>query len=108
MRPTRDTTQMKFSERWLRTLVDPPLDTAALCDALTMAGLEVEDVSRAAPPFANVVVGTITAVAAHPAADRLRVCTVDVGAQQPLQIVCGASNATAGMRVACAIEGAVL
>jgi phenylalanyl-tRNA synthetase beta chain len=99
---------MKFSEHWLRTLVDPPLDTAALCDALTMAGLEVEDVSRAAPPFANVVVGTITAVAAHPGADRLRVCTVDVGAQHPLQIVCGAPNAAAGMRVACAIEGAVL
>ena len=99
---------MRFSERWLRTLVDPPLDTAALCDALTMAGLEVEDVSRAAPPFSNVVAGTITGIAAHPGADRLRVCTVDVGAKQPLQIVCGAPNATAGMRVACALEGAVL
>jgi len=99
---------MRFSERWLRTLVDPPLDTAALCDALTMAGLEVEDVSRAAPPFSNVVAGTITGIAAHPGADRLRVCTVDIGARQPLQIVCGAPNAIVGMRVACALEGAVL
>ena len=99
---------MKFSERWLRTLVDPPLDTAALCDALTMAGLEVEEVSRAAPPFRGVVVGAITHVAPHPEAERLRVCSVDVGRAQTLQIVCGAPNAAAGMRVACAREGAVL
>src|SRR5512144_1352831 len=99
---------MKFSERWLRTLVDPPLDTAALCDALTMAGLEVAEVSRAAPPFTGVVVGEITRVAPHPDADRLRVCTVNVGAAQPLTIVCGAPNAAAGMRVPCALAGAVL
>lgn len=99
---------MQFSERWLRTLVDPPIDTAALCDKLTMAGFEVEDVVRAAPPFANVVVGAITHVAPHPDADRLRVCTVDVGAAHALQIVCGAPNAAVGMRVACALEGAVL
>jgi phenylalanyl-tRNA synthetase beta chain len=99
---------MKFSERWLRTLVDPPIDTAALCDALTMAGLEVEDVSRAAPPFANVVVGTIVAIAPHPDAERLRVCTVDVAGSEPLQVVCGAPNAATSLRVACAIEGAVL
>jgi phenylalanyl-tRNA synthetase beta chain len=99
---------MKFSERWLRTLVDPPLDTAALCDALTMAGLEVEEVSRAAPPFTGVVVGEITRVAPHPGADRLRVCTVNVGAAQTLTIVCGAPNAAAGMRVPCALAGAAL
>ena len=51
---------MKFSERWLRTLVDPTIDTATLCDKLTMGGFEVEDVTIAAPPFANVVVGAIT------------------------------------------------
>ena len=99
---------MKFSERWLRTLVDPPLDTAALCDALTMAGFEVEEVSRAAPPFTGVVVGEIAHVAPHPGADRLRVCTVNVGGAQPLTIVCGAPNAAAGMRVPCALEGASL
>jgi phenylalanyl-tRNA synthetase beta chain len=99
---------MQFSERWLRTLVDPPLDTAALCDKLTMAGLEVEHIARAAPPFARVVVGEITQVQPHPDADRLRICTVDVGAANALQIVCGAANAAAGMRVACALEGARL
>ncbi len=99
---------MKFSEHWLRALVDPPIDTATLCDKLTMAGLEVEDVTRVAPPFTGVVVGEITAIAPHPDVERLRVCTVDVGASAPLTIVCGAPNATTGMRVACALEGAKL
>src|SRR6185437_4723251 len=98
---------VKFSERWLRTLVDPPLDTAALCDRLTMAGFEVEQVERAAPPFTHVVVGEITGVASHPDADRLRVCDVDVGGET-LQVVCGAPNAAPGMRVPCALEGATL
>ncbi|HEY5366387.1 MAG TPA: phenylalanine--tRNA ligase subunit beta [Casimicrobiaceae bacterium] len=99
---------MKFSEHWLRTLCDPPLATAALADALTMAGLEVEDVGVAAPPFAGVVVARIDAIAPHPAADRLRVCTVDDGSGAALTIVCGAPNAASGMTVACAREGAVL
>ncbi len=99
---------MKFSERWLRALVDPPIDTETLCDKLTMAGFEVEEIARAAPPFTRVVVGAITSVAPHPDADRLRVCTVDVGLAQPLQIVCGAANAAVGMRAPCALEGATL
>ena len=99
---------MKFSERWLRTLVDPPLDTAALCDALTMAGFEVEDVAPAAPNFSNVVAGTITAIAPHPNADRLRVCTVDIGRDAALTIVCGAANAAVGMRAPVALPGASL
>ena len=99
---------MKFSEHWLRTLCNPPIATAALADTLTMGGLEVEDVAPAAPPFSGVVVARIDAIAAHPAADRLRVCTVDDGSTAPLTIVCGAPNAAAGMTVACAREGAVL
>jgi phenylalanyl-tRNA synthetase beta chain len=99
---------MRFSERWLRSFCDPPLATAALADRLTMAGLEVEDVAPAAPPFTRVVVGRIVAVAAHPNADRLRVCAVDVGAAAPLAIVCGAPNAAAGMLAPCALEGAEL
>ncbi len=65
---------MKFSERWLRTMVDPALDTAGLCDRLTMAGLEVESADPAAPPFSGVVVARIEQVDPHPNADRLRVC----------------------------------
>ncbi len=99
---------MRFSEHWLRTMADPPVDTATLCDTLTMAGLEVEECVRAAPPFTNVVVGRIDKVEAHPNAERLRVCTVDVGAGAPLSIVCGAPNAAAGMHVPCARVGAAL
>ena len=99
---------MKFSEHWLRTLVDPPIDTATLGDKLTMAGLEVEEITPVAPPFTGVVVGEITAIGPHPSAARLSVCTVDVGAGAPLEIVCGAPNAARGMRVACALEGATL
>jgi phenylalanyl-tRNA synthetase beta chain len=99
---------MKFSELWLRTLCNPALSTEGLCDKLTMSGLEVEETSKAAPPFAKVVVARIDAVAPHPDADRLRVCTVDAGSGEKLQIVCGAPNAATGMLVPCALEGATL
>ncbi len=99
---------MKFSERWLRTMVDPPLDSAGLCETLTMAGLEVEDAVPAAPLFTGVVVARIDKVEPHPNADRLRVCTVDAGTGSPLRIVCGAPNAAAGMKVPCARIGAAL
>ena len=99
---------MKFSEHWLRTLCNPPIDSNALCDKLTMGGLEVEEARPAAPPFSGVVVGRIDSIAPHPDAERLRVCSVDVGAAAPLQIVCGAPNAAAGMLAPCALEGAVL
>ncbi len=99
---------MKFSELWLRTLCNPPLSSEALCDKLTMSGLEVEEATPAAPPFANVVVARIDAVVPHPDADRLRVCSVDVGGNEKLQIVCGAPNAAVGMLAPCALEGAIL
>jgi len=50
---------MKFSESWLRTFTDPPLDTRALADALTFAGIEVEEIEPAAPPFSGVLVGEV-------------------------------------------------
>jgi len=99
---------MKFSEHWLRTMCNPSLTSADLCERLTMSGLEVEEAVPAAPPFSNVVVGRLAEVAPHPNADRLRVCKVDVGTGELLQIVCGAPNAAAGMLAPCALEGAVL
>ena len=99
---------MRFSERWLRTLVNPALDTAELCDALTMAGLEVEAVERAAPAFSGVVVARIDAVAPHPSADRLSVVTVDAGHTGRRTIVCGAPNVASGQLVPCALDGAKL
>ncbi|MDM7455970.1 MAG: phenylalanine--tRNA ligase subunit beta [Tepidimonas sp.] len=99
---------MQFPESWLRTFCNPPLDSRGLAELLTMAGLEVEECEPVAPPFARVVVGEILSAEPHPNADRLRVCRVDVGQGEPLQIVCGAPNARAGIRVPCALVGAVL
>ena len=99
---------MQFPESWLRSLVNPALDTAQLAHAVTMAGLEVEALTPAAPPFNNVVVAEILSAEKHPDADRLRVCQVDVGEVSPVTIVCGAPNAAAGLKVPCARPGANL
>ena len=99
---------MRISERWLRTMADPPIGTADLCEKLTMAGLEVEEAVPAAPPFSGVVVAKIERVDPHPKADRLSVCHVDIGVAERLQIVCGAPNAAAGTKVPCATIGAQL
>ncbi|MHB1352884.1 MAG: phenylalanine--tRNA ligase subunit beta [Thiobacillus sp.] len=99
---------MQFSEAWLRKLVNPALDTVELAHALTMAGLEVEALTAAAPSFNDVVVAEILSAERHPDADRLRVCQVDVGEAAPATIVCGAPNAAAGLKVPCARPGAKL
>jgi len=99
---------MQFPESWLREFCNPPLNSQQLADTLTMAGLEVEALRPAAPPFAGVVVARIERVEPHPQAERLRVCQVDVGAAELLQIVCGAPNARAGIWVPCALVGALL
>lgn len=99
---------MQFSENWLRSLVDTDLDSQALSHALTMAGLEVEEMQPVAAAFSKVVVAKILSAEKHPDADRLQVCKVDVGLAEPLQIVCGASNARAGLIAPCAMVGAEL
>ncbi|SHG66906.1 phenylalanine--tRNA ligase subunit beta [Pollutimonas bauzanensis] len=99
---------MQFPESWLRAFVNPDLDTDALSHQLTMAGLEVEETAPAAPPFSGIVVARIIEVAPHPNADKLRVCQVDDGSGAPLQIVCGAPNAAAGIKVPLARVGAQL
>lgn len=99
---------MQFPESWLREFCNPPLNTQQLADALTMAGLEVESLESAAPPFTGVVVGEIIACEPHPNADRLRVCRVNAGTGASLTIVCGAANARVGIRVPVATVGAQL
>ncbi|MBI3343852.1 MAG: phenylalanine--tRNA ligase subunit beta [Gammaproteobacteria bacterium] len=99
---------MKISEQWLRERVNPPLSTTALADMLTMAGLEVESAQPVAQSFAGVVVGEITGIKPHPDADSLHLCQVQIGDVTALNIVCGASNARAGMRVPAAMIGAEL
>ena len=101
---------MQFSESWLRSFCNPSMTTDELAHALTMAGLEVEEVTPAAPPFTGIVVGEIVMREKHPNADRLSVCTVNVGAHAtvPLQIVCGAPNARVGIKIPVALVGAAL
>jgi len=99
---------MKFSEQWLREWISPSVSTEELGHRLTMAGLEVDAIEPAAGDFTNVVVGEVLSVEKHPDADKLKVCKVDVGEADPLQIVCGASNVAVAMRVPTALVGAKL
>lgn len=97
---------MKFSEQWLREWIDLPLNSEALCEHLTMLGLEVDSVAPAAPALPDTVVaGRIATCAAHPQADALSVCTVDVGQSGALTIVCGAPNVRSGLTVPVALVG---
>ncbi len=99
---------MKFSESWLRKLVDPKLTSEELSHLLTMAGLEVEALDPVAPAFDSVVVAHVLEVVKHPDADRLNVCQVDTGSGTPTTIVCGAPNVAVGLNVPCALPGAKL
>jgi phenylalanyl-tRNA synthetase beta chain len=109
---------IKISEAWLREWCDTPLDTAAIVQTLTMAGLEIDGVEAVAPAFSGVVVGYVHQVAAHPNADRLQVCQVQIHAdvspekdaspEKTVTIVCGAPNVAVGQRVAVALPGALL
>ncbi|QVR67404.1 phenylalanine--tRNA ligase subunit beta [Acinetobacter sp. BHS4] len=99
---------MKISENWLRTWVNPAIDSETLSDQLTMLGLEVDELAPVAKPFTGVVVGEVLTVEQHPDADRLRVTTVNIGSGEPLQIVCGAPNVRVGMKAPVATIGAVL
>ena len=98
---------MKFSEKWLRELVNPAIDTQGVVDQITMAGLEVDEVEPAAKDFSGVVVGEILTAEQHPNADKLQVCQVTDGKEE-YQVVCGAPNARAGLKTAFATIGAVL
>ncbi|PZQ53880.1 MAG: phenylalanine--tRNA ligase subunit beta, partial [Variovorax paradoxus] len=99
---------MQFPESWLREFCNPPLTSEELADTLTMGGFEVEERRPAAPPFTKIVVGEIKEAVQHPNADRLRVCQVDVGKGDLLNIVCGAPNARVGIKVPTALVGAEL
>jgi phenylalanyl-tRNA synthetase beta chain len=99
---------MQISVAWLRSYINPAISTEELVEQLTMAGLEIGSVEPAAAQFSGVVVGEVVAMQQHPDADRLRVCQVAVGAAEPLQIVCGASNVRVGLKIPAALCGAVL
>lgn len=99
---------MKFSEKWLREWVDPPLSGNEFTDLLTMGGMEVDSVMPAAPEFSGVVVARIESAQPHPDADKLQVCKVNDGCGELIDIVCGAANARVGLVTALATVGASL
>ncbi|WP_027966795.1 phenylalanine--tRNA ligase subunit beta [Halomonas halocynthiae] len=99
---------MKVSEQWLREWVSPALSTQALADQVTMAGLEIDGIEPVAAAFSGVVVAKVLACVPHPDADKLRLCQVDDGSGEPVQVVCGAPNVAAGQTIAFARVGAVL
>lgn len=100
---------MKISENWLREWVNPKINAAQIGEQLTMAGLELDGLSKVAKDFSGVVVGEVKALAPHPDADRLKIASVAIDDSQPLlQIVCGASNVAVGIKVPVATIGAVL
>ncbi|HDR2791554.1 phenylalanine--tRNA ligase subunit beta [Enterobacter cloacae] len=99
---------MKFSELWLREWVNTSLDSEALSNQITMAGLEVDGVEPVSGAFNGVVVGEVVECGQHPNADKLRVTKVNVGGERLLDIVCGAPNCRQGLKVAVATVGAVL
>lgn len=99
---------MKISENWLRQWVNPNLDAKQIGEQLTMAGLELDELSQMACDFSGVVIGEIVAVEKHPDADKLNITKVNVGQNDYLQIVCGASNVAVGKRVPTALVGAIL
>ncbi|NTW70440.1 MAG: phenylalanine--tRNA ligase subunit beta [Chlorobiaceae bacterium] len=100
---------MKISVNWLKDFLPSfSSDTASLVEKLTFLGLEVEDVIESTLPDERVVVGRINDVIRHPNAERLTICQVDVGGDEPLQIVCGAPNVKPGMLVPVATEKAKL
>jgi phenylalanyl-tRNA synthetase beta chain len=98
---------MKFSEQWLRTWVNPDVSRDELVARLSMTGLEVDSVTPPAGEFSGVVVGEILSAEQHPDADKLRVCRVSNGSEE-FQVVCGAPNARAGIKIPFAMVGAVL
>ncbi|HXC45888.1 MAG TPA: hypothetical protein VNU24_04720, partial [Solirubrobacteraceae bacterium] len=98
---------MKVPLNWLREYCDPDLDTAQIEERLTMTGTKVETIlHHGVPSVEGFVVGRVLTVEAHPDADRLKVCTVDIGQGEPVGIVCGAPNVAAGQTVAVALPGA--
>ena len=99
---------MNISTRWLREWVNPDVSDQELSEKLTMAGLEVDQIAPVAPPFEGLVVGHVVSCGKHPNADKLSLCEVDIGADENLQIICGAPNVRQDLKVAVATVGSVL
>ncbi len=99
---------MKVSLKWLSDYVEVPSDVKAFCDRLDLTGTGVEGVETTGAQFDHVVVGYVEECEVHPDSDHMHVVKVNVGAEEPVQIVCGAPNIKAGIKLPVATIGAVL
>src|SRR6202041_3360619 len=99
---------MKFTFGWLKEHLDTDRPLDEIADKLTMIGLEVERIEDKAKVFAPFVIARVVDAKQHPNADRLRVCMVDIGKGDPVQVVCGAPNARSGMKGVFAPPGAFI
>ena len=99
---------MKVSLNWLKRYVDIPVSVAELCDKMTMCGFEVDGVEDLSEKMNNVVAARILKLEKHPDADRLQICTMDVGAAEPIQIITGADNVFEGALVPAALHESLL
>lgn len=99
---------MKFTFSWLQEHLEPTASFDEIVDRLSLIGLEVEGVEDKAKALAPFVVGEVLTAQKHPNADKLKVCTVSIGKGEPIQVVCGAPNARAGIKVVFAAPGTVI
>jgi phenylalanyl-tRNA synthetase beta chain len=99
---------VKITYRWLQEITSVSASAQQVAAQLTLAGLEVESVTAVAPPFTGVVVGEVLECSRHPDAEKLSVCQVTTDGSNRLQIICGAKNVRAGLKVAVAMDGAAL
>src|SRR5256714_6161264 len=99
---------MKFTLSWLREHLDTDDPLEKLADKLTMIGLEVESIEDKAKALGAFTIARVIEAKQHPNADRLRVCIVDTGSGEPVQVVCGAPNARTGMKGVFAPPGAYI
>jgi phenylalanyl-tRNA synthetase beta chain len=99
---------MKFPLSWLKDHLETDADAQTIADKLTAIGLEVESVEDAGARLKDFVVARVVTADKHPNADRLHLCSVDAGGKEPVQVVCGAPNARAGIKVVFAQPGTVI
>ncbi|NNF93510.1 MAG: phenylalanine--tRNA ligase subunit beta, partial [Altererythrobacter sp.] len=99
---------MKFSLKWLKDHLQTEASVKEIVDTLNAIGLEVEDVEDPADRLAGFTVAKVLTAEKHPDADKLQVLTVDTGSDDPLQVVCGAPNARAGMKGVLGQPGAIV
>ena len=99
---------MQVSLKWLNKYIDlNDVDVKTIAETLTNLGLEVEGVEKVEPLRGDVIVAKILSAEKHPDAEKLQLCKVDAGESEPIDIVCGAPNARAGLTVALARVGSV-